>query len=127
MPSQPIYHLVPQSYYQSQPDNQPYRPETFAQEGFIHCTAGAEMLIEIANTYYRSLTEPLLVLEVDSQQLMALLKFEPPIHPTNQVPTKDEPTSDLLFPHIYGPLNREAIVTCFSLIRGDDNQWCMPA
>ncbi len=125
--TQPIYHLVTHSYYHVQPDNQPYQPETFAQDGFIHCTAGVEMLVEIANTYYSTLSEPLLVLEIDPQQLTAPLKCEPPIHPTHQTPTKDEPASDMLFPHIYGPLNPEAIIASFSLSRGVDNQWYIPA
>jgi hypothetical protein len=39
----PIYHLVPANYYLLQPVDQPYRSETLAQEGFIHCTSGSDI------------------------------------------------------------------------------------
>ncbi|HXW00805.1 MAG TPA: DUF952 domain-containing protein, partial [Anaerolineae bacterium] len=77
----PIYHLTPASIYYRQPENQPYQTETLAQEGFIHCTAGAEKLIEVANTYFADLQDNLLVLEVDPARLTAPLLFEPPILP----------------------------------------------
>ncbi len=129
MPDAPIYHLVPASYYRAQPLDQPYQPATFGQEGFIHCTAGQELLIKIANAYFDTLAEELLVLEIDSQELTALLKYELPIPPTGQ-PSAGTANyavdSDLLFPHIYGPLNREAIVECFALQRNGANRWQMP-
>ena len=62
MKTQPlsIYHLVPAGYYRSQPQSQPYQSQTFTQEGFIHCTVGVDMLVEIANLYFGDLSEPLL-------------------------------------------------------------------
>ncbi len=127
--SQPIYHLTPAGYYNTQPQDQPYRPETFAQEGFIHCTAGTEMLVEVANAFFDTLLESLLALEIDPQRLTAPLQFESPIPPTGQAPADEEtfaPDPDLLFPHIYGPLNREAIVDCFVLQRGQSGRWYLP-
>ena len=123
--AQPIFHLVPADYYHSQPQDQPYRPATFAQEGFVHCTAGADLLVEIANTYFDSLPGQLLVLEIDPQCLTAPLKFEPPIPPPEQASAG--PAVSTLFPHIYGPLNRDAIIKCFALQRNDAGQWQMPA
>ena len=73
----PIYHLTPASYYQRQPENQPYQTETLGREGFIHCTAGVEKLIEVANVYFANLRDDLLVLEIDPAQLTAPLIFEP--------------------------------------------------
>lgn len=124
-----IYHLVPAGYYQAQPKAHPYLPETFAQEGFIHCTAGLDVLIEIANTYFDTLPENLLVLKIDPQQLTAPLKFEPPIPPPGQTTAgKSDSLSDLqpLFPHIYGPLNREAIINTFTLDRDNTGRWQLP-
>ncbi len=127
--SLPIYHLVPVAYYEAQPQNKAYQPETFAQEGFIHCATGVEMLLEVANVYFATLAESLLVLEINPQHLTTSLKFEPPIHPTNQ-PFEDEadfvPESETLFPHIYGLLNREAIVNTFTLDRDELGLWYKP-
>ncbi len=122
-----IYHLVPAGYYRFQPQNEPYRPELFESEGFIHCTAGEAMLLRVANAYFLGLAGSLLVLQIDSRQLSAPLKFEPPI-PAAQS-EKDVPTyhkEDALFPHIYGPLNRNAIIATFALRRDESGRWQMP-
>lgn len=119
----PIYHLVPAQYYKAQPADQPYRPEPFDQEGFIHCTAGLPLLVKIANMYFVSLPDDLLVLEIDSARLDAPLKFEAPISPSGEKSTHDP---EVLFPHIYGPLNRAAIINIFSLARDETGQWTLP-
>jgi uncharacterized protein (DUF952 family) len=122
----PIYHLTPTGYYHRYPFDIPYISETFAQEGFVHCTSGVEMLVKVANHYFAHLTEPLLVLEIDPTCLTAPLKFEPPLPPPNHELASYPPThkSQVLFPHIYGPINREAIVNCFPLQRDETTgQW----
>ena len=127
--SQSIYHLVPVSYYRSQSQDHPYQPETFAQEGFIHCTAGTEMLVQVANRYFNTLPEELLVLEINPNDLTAPLKFEPSIPPAGQPLTGREispPNQDVLFPHIYGPLNRKAIIQCFAMQRDETGKWQIP-
>ena len=127
---QVIYHLVPTSYYQNQPVDAPYCPETYAQDGFIHCTAGQRLLVEIANSYFLGLNEPLLVLVVNPARLTAVLKYEPPIPPAgDHAHTPDDgamSSQDSLFPHIYGPLNRDAIVDSFLLERSPGGLWQLP-
>jgi uncharacterized protein (DUF952 family) len=125
----PIYHLTPASVYYRQPEDQPYQPETLASEGFIHCTAGAVRLVEVANTFFADLQDDLLVLEIDPVPLTAPLVFEPPIPPVGAASAHQEifaPDLDTLFPHIYGLLNREAIVNCFELRRDLAGKWHMP-
>lgn len=123
-----IYHLTPASYYRQQPLDQPYQPAAFAEEGFIHCTAGAAKLIEIANLYFAALQDELLALEIDPARLAVPLIFEPPIPPkaTRATTPRRQPDPNTLFPHIYGPLNRPAIVACFPLARDATGQWQMP-
>jgi uncharacterized protein (DUF952 family) len=129
MTAEPIFHLTPATYYQHQPQDQPYHPAAFAQEGFIHCTAGVEKLIQVANYYFANLTDDLLVLEIDPAQLTAPLIFEPPIlAPSGPADRKREYAAEpeVLFPHVYGPLNRQAIIRCFALQRDSTGQWQMP-
>lgn len=121
---EPIYHLTPAGYYHRQPADQPYRPAAFAEEGFIHCTAGAPKLIEVANIYFAGLQDELLVLEIDPARLDVPLIFEPPIPPPHAT-TLAPHNPNALFPHIYGPLNRQAIIACFSLERNPTGQWQM--
>lgn len=126
MDSQPIYHLVPASYYHAQAQDQPYLPDTFAQEGFIHCTAGLETLINIANLYFSNLSDDLLALKIDPDLLISPLKFELPSPPAGSSLADDHSAQrdpNLRFPHIYGPLNREAIVDCFALQRSKVGKW----
>ena len=124
--SQPIFHLVPADYYHRQPKNKPYQPETFADEGFIHCTAGQEMLIEVANRYFETISGDLLALHVDPQRLTSPLKFELPIPPPGESPAGVYSQSDVLFPHIYGPVNRDAIINCVTLQRDEFGRWYYP-
>ena len=128
-PSLPIYHLTAAGYYHSQPPDQPYLSPTFSEEGFIHCTAGAEMLIEIANIFFATLQDELLALEIDPAQLTVPLLYEPPIPPLHADASAAQVGSrnlNTLFPHIYGPLDRQAIVTCFALQRDQDGLWQLP-
>jgi uncharacterized protein (DUF952 family) len=125
----PIYHLVPANYYLLQPVDQPYRSETLAQEGFIHCTSGSDMLIEVANAFFADLEDDLIVLEIDATRLLAPLKFESPMPPSESVTVNDikfRPEPGTLFPHIYGPLNRQAIVREFVLQRDQTGLWSIP-
>ena len=119
-----IYHLVPAADYYAQPFHQPYQPATLVEEGFIHCTAGLDLLIQVANDYYATLAGELLVLEIDPERLVAPLKFEPPLPPGSEdsVPVEHR---DRLFPHIYGPLNRDAIRRIFALVR-EPVGWRLP-
>ncbi len=121
-----IYHLTPAGYYHRQAKNQAYKPERFTQDGFIHCTSGADMLVEIANAYFVDLPGNLLALEIDPTRLTAPLKFEAPIPPPLAGEENLTPDPGVLFPHIYGPLNRQAIIDCFALQRDKAGQWRIP-
>ncbi len=125
----PIYHLTPVSYYQRQPLDRSYQTPSLAEEGFIHCTAGVEKLVEIANLYFADLRDELLALEIDPARLTAPLRFEPPIAPAYAAASPAQRAAaeqETLFPHIYGPLDRQAIVNCITLQRGPTGRWQMP-
>jgi uncharacterized protein (DUF952 family) len=81
------------------------------------------LLLEIANAFFAGLSDDLLAIEIDPSELTAPLKFEPPIPPPG---TKAGPNNNLLFPHIYGPLNPEAITDVISLARDPAGRWHLP-
>lgn len=126
-PSQPIYHLTSANYYYQQPQEKPYLSQMFAQEGFIHCTAGQEMLIEVANRYFGTFAGDLLALRIDPKHLTSPLKFEAPVPPPGEPSAESHTQYDVLFPHIYGALNREAIADCVALQRDEAGRWFFPA
>ncbi len=90
------YHLVAEPYYQSCDPAEPYVPEAFADDGFIHCSDGVENVIATANRYYKDDGRPFIVLVIDIDKVTAPVKYEDP---------------ERIFPHIYGPLNRESIAS----------------
>ena len=102
-----IYHLVPIDYWEAQPADRPYVPADFAREGFIHCTRGDEQIAVVANRYYRNDQREWLVLVLDEQAVTSEIKYEPG-------------RDGLLYPHIYGPLNREAMIEVLPMPRDPD-------
>jgi len=101
------------------PESAPYLPDGFDRDGFIHCTREPEILLQIANAVFRDVPGELLVLVIDPANVTAEVRFEPPVPP----PTPDSPLSQHLFPHIYGPLNRDAIVAIRTAQRAADGMF----
>jgi uncharacterized protein (DUF952 family)/GNAT superfamily N-acetyltransferase len=74
-----------------------------AIEGFAHCSTEHQM-VDVANKYYRG-TRDMVLLNIDPDKLTSPLKFEPPAHLDGSPALPHEP----LFPHIYGPINLDAV------------------
>ena len=72
-----------------------YRAASLADEGFIHCSF-EDQLDAVLRRYYSG-AGSLNVLEIDPVRLTAELVEEPS-------------TNDEIYPHIYGPLNIDAVV-----------------
>ena len=96
MTSNLIYHLVSKNYWDAQPMDRPYLPADYEREGFIHCTRGEQQLVVVANRYYRNDPGEWLVLVVDERAVTSEIKYE-------------AGADKVLYPHIYGALNRDAI------------------
>ncbi len=102
-----IYHLVLRRVWEQQPE-QPYRADSLATEGFIPCSFAAQ-IAGSANRFYAG-AQDLLVLHIDPARLTSPLREEP------------SGTGEI-FPHIHGPLNRDAVVTVQPLTRDADGRW----
>ncbi len=70
---------------------------TLAQEGFIHASRGDQWQ-GVRERFYGGVTEQLVLLTIDTDKLTAPVVEESP------------PGTDETFPHIYGPLNPDAVV-----------------
>jgi uncharacterized protein (DUF952 family) len=107
-----ILHLVAAEEWEAQPLDQPYVPPSLAQEGFIHCTADEATLLAVANAFYRDVPGDVLVLEIDELRLASEVRREP------ADPTPPPGVSqDVRFPHVFGPIERHAIVRVRRTIR----------
>jgi glutathione S-transferase len=102
-----IYHLVLPSAWQLRPDESFHAP-SLEQEGFIHCSF-ADQVTRSANRFYADAAE-LLLLTIDTTRLTS--------------PLREEVASNgQLFPHIYGPINRDAVTAVVPMTRGSDGRW----
>jgi uncharacterized protein (DUF952 family) len=98
-----IYHVVPLADWTAGPDR-PYAPASLADEGFVHCSADEATTLAVVNAFYRDAPRPLLALVLDEDRLGAGVEWEAaaPAPPPGVA-------EDVLFPHVFGPLDREAV------------------
>jgi uncharacterized protein (DUF952 family) len=90
-----ILHITPRARWEQAVADGEYRGDTLATEGFIHCSTPGQ-LPRVAETFYQGQTG-LVVLRIDPDKLKPPLRWE---HP---------PDSDERYPHVYGPLNLDAV------------------
>eukprot|EP00878_Enallax_costatus_P005617 GHUV01005891.1.p1 GENE.GHUV01005891.1~~GHUV01005891.1.p1 ORF type:complete len:138 (+),score=46.29 GHUV01005891.1:231-644(+) len=117
-----LYHLVQQPLWQKCKDsNTPYTPPTFEADGFIHLTKEAPLLLGIANHFYKGIQDSFLVLVIDSSKLAHKVVFEAAASVGSTQPL--QPTSQQLFPHLYGPLNLDAVTQELAVQRDADGSF----
>ncbi len=85
---------------------------TLAEQGFIHAS-DAHQVAGVANAIYYSQVGDgqLIVLVIDTGRLRSEVRYE-------HVPAADDP-----FPHIYGPVNTDAVVATVPLPTGPDGRF----
>ncbi|MCY3864066.1 MAG: DUF952 domain-containing protein [Chloroflexi bacterium] len=107
-----IYHITSRSAWAKAQERGDYQAPSLDIEGFIHCSTRAQ-LMQVANDFYRG-QAGLVALCIDEGRLDAELRWEAPAHP--QPPIDSALSSDSLFPHLYGPLNLDAVLEVHDLI-----------
>jgi uncharacterized protein (DUF952 family) len=95
MDSHLIYHITNTASWDRQSASELYATESLSEEGFIHCST-SDQVKGTLERYYAT-QKGLLLLHIDSTLLKAKLKYE-------------ESTNGQLFPHVFGNINKDAIV-----------------
>jgi uncharacterized protein (DUF952 family)/protein associated with RNAse G/E len=91
-----------------------YRDPSLEKEGFIH-TSTPEQVVATANRYYAG-RDDLVLLSIDSERLSSELRWEMAASVGQE------------FPHIYGPLNLDAVTQALELRPADDGRFvALPA
>ncbi len=108
-----IYHIASRADWQSAQKNGSYTADSLAAEGFIHCSK-AEQVAGVARRFYAG-RRGLVLLVIDPQKLTSDLRYEL---------GSDRP--DELFPHIYGPLNLEAVASALDFEPDSAKTWTPP-
>ena len=99
------FHYTPEDYFNGLDPSADYLPPEFEQEGFIHCTDGAENVARVATRYFRYDDRLFLALYIDKTLVTSPIQYEDP---------------EEIYPHIYGPLQRVAIVRVLNAWRDHD-------
>jgi hypothetical protein len=102
-----LLHLVERERWEAVEDV--YTPESLGSEGFVHCSTTTSILGVAA--YDHADAEDPVLLVVDPAALDAEVRYE-------EMPSG-------VFPHVYGPVEREAVVDVLSLPR-EEGQYVLP-
>lgn len=93
-----------------------YRVDSLDAEGFIHCSDPGSVHLP-ANRFYAD-QDDLVLLEIDPAALDVPVRWEP-----GSPPIPDGPW----FPHVYGPINPQAVVAVHDFPRNADGVYELPA
>jgi uncharacterized protein (DUF952 family) len=111
----PLFHLVDRDTWAASVAEgaltESTRGRTLADEGFIHCSL-AHQVETVANLFYGGV-DGLLLLTIDPERVTAPIRYDP-------AENGEE------FPHIYGPLNIDAVVDVADIQPGPDGQFHFP-
>ena len=91
-----IYHITPTKKWREALESGLYSADSLEKDGFIHCCT-KEQTESILKTWFQGESD-LVLLEIDPALLSAEVKDE------------DSHGTGELFPHIYGPLNLDAVI-----------------
>ncbi|MER5714306.1 DUF952 domain-containing protein [Streptomyces sp. NPDC002132] len=114
-----IYHVMPKDEKDAWDANpgRPYAPASLAADGFVHCSPDERTTVAVVNAFYRNPDRPLLALLLDEARLGARCEWEAaaPAPPPGVA-------EDVLFPHVFGPLEREAVVSVLEVVWDEEGR-----
>lgn len=109
----PILHITTIDDWETAVAAGEYRADSLTSEGFIHCSTPEQVLMP-ANAMFAGQTDLILLL-IDPARLTAELVYEDCYESGHQ------------FPHIYGPLNLDAVTGFVHFPPNPDGTFALPA
>ena len=103
--SRPTLHLVPEAVWDAHDPSVPYLPSAYPADGFVHCTDGDALMVEIANRFYRDDPRPFLLLTLDLERAGSPWRFD---------------DAGRKYPHVYGPIDPASVLTVRRMARDPD-------
>jgi len=107
-----IYHITRQVDWDQALKSGSYRADTLETQGFIHCST-KEQVIQTANSFYRG-QFGLLLLSINSNQVVPQIRYE------------NLEGGEKMFPHVYGPINLDAVTSTYRFEPNQDGSFIMP-
>ena len=102
-----IFHLAFRADWEAGASSGQYRAPSLAEEGFIHASGDEAQLLRVAARLFAGRTD-LLALEVDTERL-----------PADSPVIREPARSGEIYPHVYGPINLDAVVRVRMLVPDD--------
>jgi uncharacterized protein (DUF952 family) len=107
-----ILHITSRDAWDAARSAGAYRGDTLDTEGFIHCSTPAQV-VSVAEAFFPR-HRGLVLLAIDEARVQPEIRYE------------GAPGGDR-FPHIYGPLNLDAVVRTAAFEPGSDGHFTLPA
>ena len=114
-----FYHIINRDEWEAAKAAGSYSPASVDSEGFIHCSYPSQVLMP-ANLLFKGQYN-LILLEIDPAKVVSEVRHDP------VEVTRFEDTAQELFPHIYGPLNPDAVVSIINFPPHVDGTFHLPA
>lgn len=108
-----IYHITSRDSWSVAQKIGAFSADSLKAAGFLHCSK-AEQIIRVANNYYLG-QAGLVILKINTSRIKPRLHWEPGSDKTDE-----------LFPHVYGPLNLDAVLGVFDFLPGADGKFLLP-
>jgi len=102
-----IVHICKRSEWEAAQRAGQYEAGSLLTEGFIHCSR-PHQVIEVANRYFLG-TQNLILLWIDPLKLSSELRWEA--------------SDGDVYPHLYGPLNLDAVTAVLNFASGSDGKF----
>jgi len=107
-----ILHIISEEDWEKAQTEGVHTPSSLDDEGFIHCST-IEQVNWVANSFFKGHTD-LLLIYIDAEKVTAKIVYE------------DTANTGMLFPHIYGPLNLDAVYKVMTFRPSIDGSFDLP-
>ena len=107
-----IFHICSSVAWEAALKSGSYKGDTLLSEGFIHCST-RDQVIEVADYIFRG-TSGLLLLLIDEAKVKEKIKYE-------------DAGNGKSYPHIFGPLNLDAVMNIVAFPPQEDGTFVLPA
>lgn len=102
-----LNHLCQQNEFQNAQEQGIFINKSLIQEGFIHCSQ-PQQILQIANRFYHGIPG-LVLLWIDPEKITSEIRWEA--------------SDGTLFPHIYGPIDLDAVIAVTDMKPDDDGSY----
>ncbi|MFA5480000.1 MAG: DUF952 domain-containing protein [Candidatus Muiribacteriota bacterium] len=106
-----VLHIVERKKWEKAQKDGFYKPESLSKEGFIHLS-DPQQVLKVANENFKKKDE-LELLVINPEKLKNQVKYE-------------DNGSGEIFPHLYGPLNTDAVIKAIDFDRDENGEFKLP-